>query len=273
MTIEIKTQHELESQIAKGESDFRFVAGGTFEININTRWIKVAVAAELKYDVSVEARESSRVEAWGSSRVEARESSRVEAWGSSRVVARESSSVVARESSSVEAWGSSRVEAKGFVSLTAFGGTLKLGATCHVFVRSKKAKIKGGIKTQAILKTPKDWCEYYGVEVKNGVAILYKSVLSDFYNPYNRTVKYEPGTKPEATDWDGGKRECGGGLHFSPCVSMAREFHYSDNAKYVACPVALKDMSVHFDGSMPQKCKAKRVCKPLWEVNKDGEKI
>ena len=249
MTIEIKTQHELESQIAKGESDFRFVAGGTFEININTRWIKVAVAAELKYDVSVEARESSRVEAWGSS------------------------SVVARESSSVEAWGSSRVEAKGFVSLTAFGGTLKLGATCHVFVRSKKAKIKGGIKTQAILKTPKDWCEYYGVEVKNGVAILYKSVLSDFYNPYNRTVKYEPGTKPEATDWDGGKRECGGGLHFSPCVSMAREFHYSDNAKYVACPVALKDMSVHFDGSMPQKCKAKRVCKPLWEVNKDGEKI
>jgi len=61
----------------------------------------------------VVARESSHVVAWESSRVVARESSRVEAWGSSHVVAWESSRVEARESSRVEAWGSSHVEARG----------------------------------------------------------------------------------------------------------------------------------------------------------------
>ena len=265
MTIEIKTQSDLDKYIEKGESDFRFVAAGCFDIKVNTRWIKAAVASEFESLILIRARGSSYVEAW--------ESSHVEAWGSSHVVARGSSHVEAWESSHVVARGSSHVEAKGFVSLDAFGGTLNLSATCHVFVHNKKSKIMGGIKTLAILTTPQDWCDYYGVEVKNGIAVLYKSVHSDFFNPQNRTIQYTPGTKPEAPDWDDGKKECGGGLHFSPCVAMAREFHKAPDAKYVACPVALKDMSVHFDGSMPQKCKAKRVCKPLWEVNVDGEKI
>ena len=248
MTIEIKTQAELDQQIEKGESDFRFVVAGSFQIKIGLG-IKVSVSAELSHLISIEA--------WGSSRVEA--------WESSRVVARESSSVVARESSSVVA--------QGFVSLVAFGGTLKLSAKCHAFIRSTKAKVTGGIKTNAIIKTPREWCDFYGVEVKNGFALLYKSVFPDFFNAQNRTVQYLPGSMPEANDWDGGKQECGCGLHFSPCVSMALEFHNEPNAKYVGCWVALKDMAVHPDGSMPQKCKARRVAKPIFEVDRDGKPV
>ena len=272
MTIEIKTQAELDQQIEKGESDFRFVVAGSFQIKIGL-WIKVSVSAELSHLISIEA--------WESSRVEARESSSVVARESSRVVARESSSVVARESSSVVAWGSSSVVAResssvvaqGFVSLVAFGGTLKLSAKCHAFIRSTKAKVTGGIKTNAIIKTPREWCDFYGVEVKNGFALLYKSVFPDFFNAQNRTVQYLPGSMPEANDWDGGKQECGCGLHFSPCVSMALEFHNEPNAKYVGCWVALKDMAVHPDGSMPQKCKARRVAKPIFEVDRDGKPV
>ena len=35
--------------------------------------------------------------------------------------------------------------------------------------------------------TPEEWCEYYGVEVDNGVAILYKAVDQDF-NSYHGTL-------------------------------------------------------------------------------------
>jgi len=222
---------------------------------------------------SVVAWESSRVEAWGSSSVVARGSSRVEARGSSRVEAWGSSSVVAWGSSRVEAWGSSRVVAKGFVSLSLWGkATATLSLTCHAFIHSDEVQATGGKKTKAIISTPKQWCDYYGVEVKNGIAVLYKAVGQEYCSNHDNAFKYTPGTMPEAPDWDEGKQECGKGLHFSPHPKMTKDF-LSHPSHYIACPVALKDMAIHPDGDYPQKCKAKRVCKPCWEVDEDGNAI
>jgi hypothetical protein len=77
---------------------------------------------------------------------------------------------------------------------------------------------------------------------------------------------------PEAKDWDGMARECGGGLHFSPHPVMALEFNTSA-VKFVACPVALEDIVVHKNAQYPQKIKAKRVCAPIWEVDREGNAI
>jgi hypothetical protein len=147
---------------------------------------------------------------------------------------------------------------------------------------SPAAKIKGG----RILEMPRpetgaEWCEFYGVEIRKGgglnrklagqdVAILFKAVGKDFVSQHG--CDYSPGTSPSAPDWDGGKEECGGGLHFSPHPVMAEEFH-ADPDHFVACPVLVSEIVVHPDGICPAKCKAPRVAAPCWEVDKNGERV
>ena len=242
----------------------------------------------------VEARASSqpRVVAWGSSqprvearessqpRVEARESSqpRVEAWGSSqpRVEARESSQprVEARESSQprVEAWGSSqpRVEAWGYAQLSAKGAVTGTAAATVAVCVEGAAKINGGHQTVVRRSTPEEWCAYYGVSVTDGVALVYKGVLDTWRSPHG--ADYTPGTVPVALDWDGGRRECGAGLHFSPTPRMTHAF-ISEPAHYLACPIRLEDIAVHADGAYPEKIKARGCCAPVYEVDEDGEPV
>ena len=173
----------------------------------------------------------------------------------------------------VEAYGSSqpRVEASKFTQVSVRG---QVQVTAHadtpVLVEGAGAKIDGGRQTVIARKTPDEWCAYYGVEVKDGVAILFKGVDDRFKSGHG--FAYVPGTAPEAPDWDGSKAECGGGLHFSPRPKMTLEF-YREATKFVACPVALDDIVVHPDGAYPQKIKARRICAPCWEVNEDGERV
>ena len=174
---------------------------------------------------------------------------RVVAWGSSapRVVA----------------WGSSQLGVIGPVAGTA-------GPDVAVSIDGDLATIDGGHQVRVKRSTPSEWCAYYGVPVKDGVAVLFKGVDHGFRS--GRGFLYVPGTKPEAPDWDGAVRECGGGLHFSPHPSMTLEF-FSEATRFVACPVALADIVVHPNGESPQKVKARRVCAPCWEVDEDGERV
>src|SRR6185369_10401501 len=104
-------------------------------------------------------------------------SSRVEAWGSS--------SVVAWGSSSVEAWGSSRVEAGKYVPVQIPAG--------------QKPKVKGSIIIRiAPIKTAREWCDYYGVKVERGVAVVFKALKKDLTSPPG--LSYKPDTKPTAPD-------------------------------------------------------------------------
>ena len=220
----------------------------------------------------VEARESSNVEAWGSSHVEAWESSHVEARGSSHVEARESSNVVAWGSSHVEAWGSSHVEARESSNVEAWGSS-HVVATKFVAVRQHpgKSTVSGGVIIAVPApKTPADWCEFYGAKHDGEVAILFKAVGDDYRSPHR--TNYAPGTMPEAEDWDGGQAECGGGLHF--CAHPLAALGFNDSAKrFVACPVRLVDISVHPSPCYPNKIKAKRVCAPIYEVDRYGSKL
>jgi hypothetical protein len=133
------------------------------------------------------------------------------------------------------------------------------------------ASVTGGNQTIAPkIDTAERWCEHYGVKIEGDRAILYKGLKEDFTSPHG--MSYSPGSIPVATDWDGGKKECGGGLHFSPHPVMTEEF-IDDPKRFCACPVLLSDISVHPDGEFPQKVKARGCCAPVWEVDQDGEPV
>jgi len=196
------------------------------------------------------------IQAWGSASVEAT--------GSGVVEARGSAVVVASGSVTVRAFGSSIVRARGEVRVEATDG---VSVTRH----SKRVTVSGGCVTDAVgFASAEEWCEYYGVEVNQGVAILFKAVDEDF-NSYHGT-SYQPGTEPFAPDWDGGEQECGGGLHFSPRPTFALP-RPDDSMRFVACPVRLEDIVVHPSGTYPEMVKAPRVCAPVYEVQEDGTPV
>ena len=131
-----------------------------------------------------------------------------------------------------------------------------------------KGVITGGVLIKPKWDTVEDWCEYQGLTIKDGAVVLYKAVGEDYRSPHGCT--YAPGSKPVANDWDGGREECGGGLHFSPTPGMA--FGFNGDAKhFVACPIAVEDMRIpkHSD-QYPQKIKAHKVCAPIYEVDRAG---
>jgi len=171
-------------------------------------------------------------------------------------------------------YGSSNVRVKAHDwSMLAVNGPVKVTATAEVRIRidGGDPEIEGGNVHRVIPpKTAAEWCAAYEVAVENGIAILYKAVSDSFQSGWG--FGYTPGTVPVAPDWDGGKEECGGGLHF--CATPGRARGYFVNAtRYVACPVALADTVVHENAKYPDKIKARGCCGPVWECDREGKRI
>ena len=206
--------------------------------------------------------------------VVAKGSAHVVARGSAHVVARGSAHVVARESVHVVAWGSAHVEAWESVHVVARGSAHVVASKWSTVRKmlSHCGTIMGGIVVEEpAITTADDWCAYYGVTVKDGIAVVYKAVRDDYRSSHD--FLYPVGAAVECNDWDGGECECGGGLHFSPSPAMA--FQFDDLAtRFLACPVALSDMrSPTATDCYPQKIKARRVCGPIIEVDINGDAI
>ena len=185
-------------------------------------------------------------------------SGRFVAWGSAHVVAWGSAHVVAWESAHVEARASAHVEASQYVSVHQHSETVVvIGGTV---IRVKR------------LVTITEWCAFYGVHINgNGHVLLYKAVRDDYRSDH--ATLYQPGTVVEASDWDGGRAECGGGLHFSPHPALALEFDPTAT-RFIACPVALADIRPPQESDeYPSKVKAKRLCAPVVEVDRNGNPV
>ena len=168
-----------------------------------------------------------------------------------------------RDSATVTAYGSATVRAYGSATVTA-------SKYVPVQILSSRVKVGGGVQIhKPSPKTAAAWCAEYGIKPIRGVVILFKAVGADYRSP--KGCDYSPGTIPVAIDWDGGKQECGGGLHFSPFPWMALKFN-PDAKRYVACPVRVKDIAKPIpNASYPDKCKAKGCCAPTWECDIDGK--
>jgi hypothetical protein len=206
---------------------------------------------------------------WGLASAQAGDRAKVTAWGTATVIATGSASVEALETATVVAGGSVSVRAFGAAMVRA-RGQLPVEATDGVAVmrhRQGTAAAGATAPTDTRPGTAAEWCVYYGVPVEDGVAVLYKAVDEGF-DSYHGT-SYRPGSLPAAPDWDGGERECGGGLHFSPRPTFALAAP-EDDMRFVACPVRLADIAMHPRPLYPDKVKARAVCAPVYEVREDG---
>jgi hypothetical protein len=206
--------------------------------------------------VTVEAEHFTSVSASGAASVMAWQSASVEASGDATVLAWENATVTASERARIRAWGRAKVSAQDEATVEAWDRARVTGAEA---ARAREIPP---------ITSAEDWCRFYRVEVENGVAILYKAVDEKFRSRYG--MSYEPGTEPQAADWEE-RRKCGGGLHFSPRPYMAVEFTQS-RGRFVACPVRIEDIAA-WEGPYPNKVKAKGVCAPVFEVDENGSAV
>ncbi len=195
-----------------------------------------------------------------------------------------SATVHAYDSATIRASGSATVHASGVTTVHASGGatvhahdsaTIRASgsATVHASKRvavhqhSSRAAITGGVVidlTAGIPDEPLAWCEEYGLDVVDGIVMLFKGVDADYVSANG--TGYQPGSTPSAPDW-APTRKCGQGLHFSPTPHHTH--HYADTARYVACPIRVTEMICLGD-----KIKAERVEAPgCVEVDVAGRPI
>jgi hypothetical protein len=258
--VEVHDQAEFEAAAERG--DCIHVSGSA------TVRVSGSVTVEAYDSATVVAYDSATVVAYGSATVVAYGSATVVAYGSVTVEASGSATVRASGSATVRVSGSATVEASGSATVRAYdSATVRASKYVAVQDHGPDTTINGGVIISIRrAETPTDWCDFYGVDVVDGLATLYKAVDDAWRGGYGADISYEPGATPEAPDWKPDDM-CGHGLHFSPRPFMARAYH--ENAtRYVACPVRVDDMVLLGD-----KVKAPRVAAPCWEVNEDGEPV
>jgi hypothetical protein len=209
---------------------------------------------------------------WGLASAQAADRARVTAWGTATVIATGSASVEALETATVVAGGSVSVRAFGAAMVRARGQLAVEAADGVAVMRHRQGTAEIGATAPIDTRpgTAAEWCRYYGVPVTDGVVVLYKAVDEEF-DSYHGT-SYRPGSLPAAPDWDGGERECGGGLHLSPRPTFALAAP-EDDMRFVACPVRLEDIAVHPRPLYPDKVKARALCAPVYEVREDGTPV
>jgi len=239
------------------------------------KWVACSTQEEL--DVAVKNGDGAEVSAGsftasGSATVTAYGSATVTAYGSATVTASGSATVTAYDSATVRASDSATVRASDSATVTAYGSaTVTASSFVAVHIHSKTAKVVGGvvIRPKFTAKTAALWCKEHHVKVVRGIATVYKAVRSDFKS--SRGGDYSPGVIPEAADWDGGRVECGGGLHFSPHPLDAWWFDEAAT-RFLVCKVRLTDMRVPRDtDQFPHKIKAKGCCAPCVECDRTGK--
>jgi len=175
-----------------------------------------------------------------------------------RLVDSGSAHVVAWGSAHVEAWDSAHVEA----------ATKYVGVHLH----SQLVQLDGNGTiidcTDIDLTDPAQWCEFHGVEMVDGIAYVFKAVNQQWTT--DRGIDYQPGSTPEAPDWDPSWRDCGKGLHFCdhPIRSLGFLGGPASEARFLKVGVRLDEMV-----PLGDKVRAWRVVVPCVEVDRYGKPV
>ena len=309
MSTTVTTQAELDAALAAGaESIIIGSSRGVWLTISDSATVRASGKATVEaYDsATVEAYGSATVRAYGSATVEAYDSATVEAYGSATVRAYGSATVRASDSATVEASDSATVRASGKATVRAYdsatveasgkatveasdsatvraygsatvrasdSATVRAGRYVAVHLHSQRVTLSGGVvidMTAIDRADPATWCDLYGVDVRDGAAVVVKYVDAAFSAGHSHTLTaYRPGTVVEASDWNPRPR-CGGGLHFGPTPRMAMESafkHLGPDARWVLCEVDLSE-AVGVDNKLKARC-----CRVLHEVDSRGNAI
>lgn len=241
MSTIVRTQQELDEALAARAEDIVIDSPAGV-------WLGVAGS------VSVRVVGSAKVRASGSATVEAWDAATVLASGWATVWASGSATVWATGSVTVWAWGSAIVRAGSHVAV-------------HLYSRS--ATVHGGVvidHTAMDLTDPAQWCDYYGVAVVDGTAVVVKYVGPDLTS-HHGTV-YPVGETVTAPDYNG-RPECGGGLHFAatPAQAVEQSMGAVEGGRWLECEIDTA-RAVGVDG----KIKA-ASCRVLREVDAMGRPV
>ena len=272
---QVKTQDEFQAALDARKSRIELAAAIEVSIRVPegiAPWIKTAAGAVVELLAgAIQLWGNSTATLWENSTATLWGNSTATLWGNSTATLWGNSTATLWENSTATLWENSTATAFATSSLELFGEFVKAIASPLVSVHLHSgAKCKGGVQIEVKQpSTPQEWCEWYGAEIHGGDAILFKAVSDDYCSP--KGAVYAPGTETVAEDWDGGKEECGGGLHFSPHPVAALKFNESAT-KFVACLVPLDSIAVHHEGSYPEKVKAER-CWNWYECDRNGKRI
>jgi hypothetical protein len=252
-TFEVHDQAELDAALAKaGRYDLIEIKGSGY--------LELAGSSGCSDSATVTAYDSATVTAYGSATVTAYDSATVRAYGSATVTASGSATVTASGSATVRASGSATVTASKYVAIQ---------------ILSRRVRAEGGAQNQVpLITTAEEFCDFFGVEVVDGIATLYKGVDAEGFTSYSRQAKiaYLPGLTPTAPDFRP-TPDCGHGLHF--CGRPMLTLRYNESAtRFMACPVRLDAIVVIDPGTEGvDKVKAPGCCAPIYEVDIDGNRL
>jgi hypothetical protein len=294
-TTTVTTQQELDAALAS-DADIIYIdspAGVWLRIgSYDSATVRASGSAtvrasgsatvEASGSATVRASGSATVEASGSATVRAYDSATVRAYGSATVEAYDTATVRAYGSATVRAYGSATVRAYDTATVRAYGsatvlasGSATVEASTHVAVHlhSARATVTGGVLidiTALVLNDPATWCGYYGVQVNDGSALLYKAVNTSLAagHQYYKATTYTVGSDVTADDWRD-DHQCGGGLHVSPRPDQAKRYRPEGETgtRYLRVAVALTDLRPIGD-----KAKARTV-RVLAEVDAAGNDL
>jgi len=206
---------------------------------------------------SVIARNNSFVETWGNAFIEAKGNAFVVARGNASVEARDNVSVDAGSGSSVIAWNNVSIVAEGRASIEAWDnvsvvawGESSVVARGNVQVVKYSDRTNLEIQGNARIVTPPDtvqeYCEFYGIEIKDNQAMLYKAVKPDYSTFYDSEFKYRIGKTFTNSCNNSRDVQCSFGLHVSH-INWALEFGRSkdiDDFVVLECAVPVDKIIV-----------------------------
>lgn len=214
--------------------------------------------------VTVRASDIATVRAFGTATVQAFGVATVHAFGAAVVRVFDRATVYAYDTSAVYAAGDAIVHARE-------KSMVRASKRVVVLLYSREVEVDGGVQVArpaVDVGDPLEWCEHYGVEVRDGVAFVFKAVDKDWSTL--RGVDYSPGSSPVAPDWRD-DAECGGGLHFGPTPHHAL-MYYASAARFVRVGVEVDRLRPIVDSRAP-KCKAPRVVVAAVEVDVMGREV
>lgn len=169
--------------------------------------------------------------------------------------------VEARDSARVVAWDGAHVVAAKYTAVHLHSQHVQLDANGAVIDM-----------TSIDISDPHEWCVVRGVKTETieteigavEIAWVYKAV-NDAWTTDRGTI-YNPGSTPEAPDWEPTDK-CGRGLHFGVTPSHSAEY-YTEATRYVRCGVSLDECV-----GVGDKLKARRVLIPCVEVDRYGMEV
>lgn len=186
-----------------------------------------ASRAELFENARGEARDMAEIWAWHHTEVWAFDTSRVYASQNARVKAYETALVELTERAHAElygfaqaaVWDRSTVCARGSSLIKAFDASeVRAHGQSRVLRMSPEAKVhaSGCATIMEPPETAEEYCDYFGVEARDGSAILYKAVRDDLSSFWDPDTRYTVGETMVSECDPSRERECSTGLHAAP---------------------------------------------------------